>query len=272
MSNLILTKTSFGGVRSIKRKYKYILNENKKIIGGFTKKNICDLNGKKVATRYQITSIKTNDGKINKVLLYKSELGKIKVINNQVFLNDEIIGNVEKREKNTINIILASMATIMLLLTLVFVSAIKLPYDEIPNIAVQDNKGDWGGEGSIGVLDSTIQPGSVGKYDFILTNEHNINLLYSFKIVEMYNGEIIEECPLEFRIKMNNIVLGTGEWLSAEDVKFSNLYILPESSQMFTLEWRWPFEGENNELDTLLGESNGKLQLIFKLTAESLGE
>lgn len=271
MFNLILTKTSFDGTHSIKRKYKYIIDENNKIVGGFTKKYICDLNGNIIAKKYQKGEIKTKANNKSTVLFYNGACGKIKVSESKVFLENEIIGTVENRERNVPHIILASMATVMLLMTLVFVSMIKLPYDEVPNIVVEDYEGSWAAEGMIGVLDSKINPGSMGRYDFILENPHNINLNYSFSIVEVYNGEIVKNFPLEFRIKMNNMLLGNGEWLSAEDLSFEELYILPSSSQIFTLEWRWPFEG-NNELDTILGQDNGNYQLVFKLVAESVEE
>lgn len=271
MFNLIFTKTSFNGVHSIKRHYKYIVDSKNKIIGGYTRSNICDLNGKVIASKFNKETITAKDNKTYKVILYQSKLGEIKVIKNQVYLDNEYIGVVEERERNLPYIFLMSLAASMLALTLLFVSIIKLPYEETPIISVGDKEGKWEAENLVGVLDVRIRPGSSGDYDFVLDNPHNVTIEYSFSLSELYNGEYIGKFPLEYRIKMNNILLGTGEWVPANELKFDDLHILPESSQIFTLEWRWPFEGDN-ELDTFFGQSNGKYQLVFSLTAESQEE
>ena len=68
---------------------------------------------------------------------------------------------------------------------------------------------------------------------------------------------------------MNNAVIGTQSWLTAEELNYSELLILPESEQAFGLEWRWAFDGGNDENDTLIGADGGKISLVLELTAQA---
>ena len=97
-------------------------------------------------------------------------------------------------------------------------------------------------------------------------------ILYDFEIEALYRGEPVSDFPIQYRVRMNNALLNTEEWLDIEELDFSDLTFLGESEQLITLEWRWLFEQGNDDLDTQYGIDNGDYSLVFHITAELLEE
>ncbi len=88
----------------------------------------------------------------------------------------------------------------------------------------------------------------------------------------VYEGGVpVRDFPIKFRIKMNNLIVETEEWRKVEDLKLSELLLLPASEHAFTLEWNWAFEGGNDENDTLIGADGGKISLVLHISAQIKG-
>ena len=189
-----------------------------------------------------------------------------------------LVGRVEVRRRNPVHIILLCALVLLLVATIVFISLINLPFKGRPIIDIRDNNGTWEAQGTIGVFDSTLKPGSSGEYEFVIRNPYNVDLSYSFHIEDKYEGNIeTDYFPLTFRLRMNNKRVpadgfsDTDKWLTVDELRYTELQMPAASDQAFTLEWRWAFESGNDGNDTLLGEDGGKISLILTLTAEQWG-
>lgn len=68
---------------------------------------------------------------------------------------------------------------------------------------------------------------------------------------------------------MNNVVMESQEWKRIEELDFSDMTILGNSTQSFTLEWRWAFDDGNNENDTVIGADGGKISIVIHVTAQA---
>ncbi len=269
MYNSKFTKEAFDGNLTVKRGHKIITDAKGHAIGTLSKKAICDLKGKEIAKLGKIEKFPDTEGKKKKSRIYDSEsFGELRLTDGILFEGATAIGKVPMRERSAVNIAILLFATLALLATIAFIWMIDLPYSEAPIIEISDRGGSWDAQGTIAVLDDSIAPGSSGEYVFILNNPHNQSLSYDFKIKEFFNGAEVSNFPLEFRIKMNNALLESDKWLSAEELNFNDLIMLADSDQRFALEWRWQFDGGNDVLDTYFGSSNGEYSLVFELTAE----
>jgi len=252
--------------------HKLITDAEGKALGTISKKRVCDLNGKEIAAYERCAFIPIAEGKTQKTRLYTSELGDMRFTDGILFIDDKPVGQVPKRERSLTSIVMLSAATLMLLLTVIFVWLIDIPFSDAAVIKVTDVIGEWEKQQTVAVFDEQIAPGSSGEYVFVLKNPHNISILYDFKISEYYNGEAVDNFPIEYRVRMNNVLLETDEWLTANDLQYYEITMLPESTHRFTLEWRWSFNGGDDATDTYFGQTGGDYSIVFHMTAQTLPE
>ena len=168
-----------------------------------------------------------------------------------------------------------------------------------PEFVMGDDKQVWDGEtdieifsisytngdGKVTVLsgtgDNVIAPGMDGYYKFSFKNVGNMAIDYDCNIVASFEGENIEfieeELPFQIRLKdyNGNYVIGNdNEWKSVsklveyydEQTVGKNCYVYYE------LEWRWPFESGNDELDTLLGNMSAEsgIKLVISISVDAV--
>jgi hypothetical protein len=258
---------------SIKKGYNHIIASGGITVGGIKKSDICNSAGVVIAKFLECQRVDDGQGGTKKVRIYRSDGGdEYKLDDSCVYKNDEYFGRVLKKKSNTLALLLLALAVLILTFTIIVVALIDLPYANEPVIKVRDNDGDWSATGTVAVFDEKIHPGSTGSYNFIVRNDHNVELKYSFTFSEYYNNELVESCPLQYRIRMNNGLLVTDEWRYVGDLSYTDLMIRANSEQVFTLEWRWLFESGDDERDTLLGIESGTYNLVFNLTAQVADE
>ena len=139
------------------------------------------------------------------------------------------------------------------------------------------------GEGQITVQsgkgDKVIAPGTENEYTFTLHNTGDVGLNYTLEM-EAYFSDGIEKIPVEARVidYEGKYLVGSADGyedvLALNDVSVKNGisagYMAP-----YTLQWQWPFEG-NDQLDTLLGNlsetQDVTLTIVIRTTAEMGGE
>lgn len=259
--NKFKEKTFSNNIFNLKRKYLKVIDQENNIIVGIRSKYIYDFYGNKIA-------IADETNADDSILKYISEEDVYIVKDSLFYKNDTQIGTIIQKEKDITSLLILFICSLILLSTLLIISLIEIPNYEAPTFNIVDSNGEWTSQGEIAVFDNSIFPGSSGEYKFIINNPHNVQLLYDIAIEELYNNEPIDNFPLEFRLRMNNGLLVTEEWLSSEELKYVDLNFLPNTSQSFTLEWRWLFENGVDSLDTYFGNDNGKYTLVFKLSAE----
>lgn len=271
MYNTRFTPDQFGGEIQFGKKYRAVTTPQGEYLCGVSSKNVCDLNGN-VLAEFSHEQEMESDGKEFTVRVYRSvQYGDFTVKDNTLWLGEELLGSMPAKKKRA-PLILLGATCLLLALTIALIALIDLPYAETPVIDVKDDNGSWSAQGTIAVFDDKIMPGSDGEYEFIIRNPHDIRLSYSFTIGERYNGEPVENFPLEYRVRVNNALIGSEQWLSAEELHFGDLLLMAQSDYLVALEWRWPFEGENNAVDTQFGADGGEYSLEFELTAEAISE
>ena len=258
-------------------------SENQAIYAIRKNKEIRDFKGNLVAEFTSKEKRKIGDRK-EKVSVYNSELGIFECTKDQLFLNNELVGDVIKqREGNTgssnLSIVMLTLAA--LVGAFVFVSLINTPIsgEVIPIFDVVDNGGNWEEQGTVAVFDSKIYPGKSGKYDFAMSNESTGKLIYGIKLSEeTYYGNLEYNHFMQYRLKMNNKYISNyekkdpEEWLIADELVYENIVFLPATQQLMTLEWQWPFESGKDESDTQFGVEAGKYSIVISVQAEVYSE
>ena len=177
----------------------------------------------------------------------------------------------QRKERNLAHIIMLSVLAVFLIATIVLVVLLSLPQSELsrPVIDISDSGGKWEDQGAVAVFGDKVRPGSSGEYEFALRNANEYEMSYAFSLSPQYSDGAPQYFPLQFRLKMNNVLIQTEEWRGIDELSFENLYILPNTIQSFTLEWRWAFSAGADENDTLLGASDGTVSMILHLNAQS---
>ncbi len=272
-----LTREPFEGEFSAPYGGRILYGPHGKILGTVSGKRICDLNGHELAVYCGKENSEDGNGKKIKSRIYSGKDGvRFSLIADRLYsvteAGEDFVGTIEVTGRNPAHIILLSALALLLAATIAFIALINLPVYEHPVIEVKDDNGNWSAQGKIAVLDDTVKPGSSGEYGFVISNPYEVELMYSFAIVGVYEGTEEEiYFPLQFRLKMNNALIETDRWLKADELKYSELEMRAKSEQSFTLQWRWSFEDGNDGNDTLIGADGGKLSLILKLTAQRGG-
>lgn len=121
-------------------------------------------------------------------------------------------------------------------------------------------------EGSNG--EKVIAPGTTNTYVFKLKNTGNVALDYDVEVEAFFTPEEVE-IPVESRIKRYD-----GEWMLGGEAHFDGVELMNGATDRatlgkgcytyYTLEWQWPFEGDD-ALDTALGNLAKEQELLFTL-------
>lgn len=93
-----------------------------------------------------------------------------------------------------------------------------------------------------------IAPHSKGTYKFYVQNKTNTDVIYNIK----FSNEMQNFINMKYRLKLDNIYIkGNSEnYVSLNELELSNIIILKDSTNFYTLEWYWD---DNDKLDTFVG-------------------
>ena len=165
------------------------------------------------------------------------------------------------------------VATVLLIVFLV-VALLVAPEAVIPEFNLQERDwGPWEAHGRIAVFDEKIKPGDDGYYEFIIINESVEELRFGITFTEYLNTVASAHAFMQYRLSMNGVnVAEDDEWRYANAMDFQNMIILPETRQLFKLEWRWLFENGMDSNDTLIGRAGGELAINCLILAEVMYE
>ncbi|MBE6642448.1 MAG: LPXTG cell wall anchor domain-containing protein [Ruminococcaceae bacterium] len=117
--------------------------------------------------------------------------------------------------------------------------------------------------------DKVIAPGTENSYTFKLKNTGNVPLNYTVELAAYFTpGDI--EIPITGRLNRYD-----GKWVVGGQNEYVNVPALDSAVDhgslgagkytYYTLDWVWPFDGENDELDTLLGNLATEQELSFTI-------
>ena len=110
------------------------------------------------------------------------------------------------------------------------------------------------------VKNDVIAPETENSYQFIIRNNNEFAIIYDLNISETN----IYKINMKFRLKQNgDYILGNDkEWVTAEELKQSEVILAHDSFNVYTLDWKW-FESENDTNIAEDIESNYKLDITF---------
>ena len=124
--------------------------------------------------------------------------------------------------------------------------------------------------------DKLIAPGTTNRYAFSVQNTGNLALSYSVTLRSVLDAEN-PNISMEYRLRRGNAWLigdethwATSAELNAAEEK-ADLY--PDKSDPFLLEWRWKFEGSDEEDTALAAIASGRsdaFSLTISTTAEAI--
>lgn len=110
---------------------------------------------------------------------------------------------------------------------------------------------------------SIIAPGVSGKYTFTVENDQNKICRYDITFTEENKNNI----NIVYRLKLNgNYIAGDeNKWLTYKQINITKSNINPQTSDIYTIEWKW----EDAENDTEIGTTpNANYTLYIKIDAE----
>ncbi len=260
------------------RKAHVLCDASGRILGSVSDNGVYDLFGNEIAS---VTGEAQADANENvRIVQYASQTHRYCLEGDALYDIDgkkKYIGSIIQKERNPFKIIVLSALTVLLTVIIVLLAFIQMPIvnippdsedDILPVIDIRDNNGAWEAQGIIAVFGDSVCPGDYGEYGFIVGNPQDAAMQYAFYIEPKYGGNVTAEFPIEFRLRMNNLPVQSEEWKRVDELRFDALHILPQSSQSFTLEWRWPFTAGKDENDTLIGADGGKISLVLHVSAQ----
>lgn len=121
--------------------------------------------------------------------------------------------------------------------------------------------------------DKVIAPGTENSYIFKFKNTGNVALDYELD-VEAYITPGDVKIPITLRLKRYDgtwVAGGKDKYLSAtEGLQIDDASTIGAGMYVYyTLDWKWPYEGGNDELDTLLGDRATGEDLVFTLVLKT---
>ncbi len=212
---------------------------------------------------------------------------------------------MNKSKDNSNGIINSSIIILVLLLILSLVIlfvrlAIQLPHTDdtfvicpkFDTVEVGDNKQIWDLDTDVTIFktskvdengnvvvesihgDKIIAPGMEGNYRFEIRNSSKFAVDTKTIVTAQLtvNGEVLENTPIEVRFsdyKGENVT--EGGWVNVNNIGefIDELTIGKKCYVFFNLDWRWVFEGTNDELDTLLGNLSCDNEVEFTINIVS---
>ena len=113
-------------------------------------------------------------------------------------------------------------------------------------------------------MEEKIAPGSSNVYQFVVHNSTNARIKYDINMIEVNDKNI----TMLYRLKKNDSYV-ISNWVSVNDLKNITSTLDSSNSDTYQLEWKWPYEGNDN-IDTLAGtsiDSNYKLNINVSFRA-----
>lgn len=117
--------------------------------------------------------------------------------------------------------------------------------------------------------DAVLAPGSKGYYLLKLDNTNSFPIRCTLTIAEDLEESF--HLPLQYRLSGDKDA-GTGEWTKGTEITTLDISLRENSSQICTLDWEWPFEGDD-EYDTSIGtRENRRYVITLTIYAEEVVE
>ena len=161
-------------------------------------------------------------------------------------------------------------------------SPVEIEYDEAGNEvfnkvfkAFYDETGEITVASSSGLDTNIIAPGTSNEVVFKVDNTTKRVFYYTVIMNAVFSNSEVE-LPIKASLKRYDGVYVFGSSQDGHLIgNFNNIkeeYALkPDRYSYYTFEWEWPFEGGNDELDTILGNMSAEEPLTLTVTLEFEG-
>ena len=165
----------------------------------------------------------------------------------------------------------------------------------IPGFSVSDEDKAWAGQTDIEIFrvsyengegkitvqsgsgDKIIAPGTSNTYKFTLENGYSMGVNYSLSMQAFLSAEGIS-VPIQVRLSDSdgNWLLGSADSM-VDVMELNTVKDYPGSLssgkfRSYTLEWEWPFEGGDDEFDTLLGNLAEDEDIVLTIVISTYAE
>lgn len=178
----------------------------------------------------------------------------------------------EISRENLKRIIYILVVIIIILLLLLIFKIGKIGIEEKPassnvytgGISVTENDFEIGKDAKLNIFNNTefnnkkiIAPHSKGTYKFYIRNKSNQDMTYNIT----FKDKMKKFVNMKYKLKMDNIYIKGNEevYVTIDNLNVSNISVLKDSANIFTLEWYWE---DNDELDTQIGTSDERYYTI----------
>ena len=114
-----------------------------------------------------------------------------------------------------------------------------------------------------------IAPGVSGTYEFDVINNRKSKVKYKINTSNTNNSDI----NLEYRLKRDNeyVIGNESTWVKINNLNLTNVLLNSKFIHSYTLEWRWPYEGGIDNIDTQVGKTDGaKYEIKISVYAEEV--
>ena len=97
----------------------------------------------------------------------------------------------------------------------------------------------------------------------MIINHRKSKVVYKVTATDINDNNI----NLQYRLKRGNeYVIGSdNSWVGISDVKIQNISLSSNNKHSYILEWRWPYDGGVDDIDTQVGE-NDSSKYILKIS------
>lgn len=233
------------------------------------KRRLYDLNGKPIA-KYRKSETDSYEDVSLTERYYTDGKRLFLVSDGSLYLDGKWIGGVGPKRKSNILRWVVAAESALLVFVVVFAVFLRFIFDDsrlYPTLVIGDDNGSWGAQEELNIFaGKRLCPGTSGDYTFQVDNPEDRKLEYSIALDFSDDKGNPLLLPIVYTLKMNNaeIATSTEVGILAEELIFS-----ANSSQVFTLTWEWPFDG-NDAADTEIGFLGGKYVCTITVTAQAV--
>ena len=165
----------------------------------------------------------------------------------------------KRRRDRNIKFILIIIIIILLFMLCILINRLgrigSTSSDSITRITVSDDDLQITKDTELAIFDNTkfdiedmIAPGSSGDYTFYITNVSNVDLTYDIAFSDIMSNPV----NMMYKLKFNNVYIcgNSEEYVDISSLNIDDIIIMADSTDMFTLEWCWI---DDDEEDTKTG-------------------
>lgn len=167
------------------------------------------------------------------------------------------------------------------------------PISGYPDIELDDGNGGWLGNTGINLFKSSytneqgkttveaangnnvIAPGTSNTYKFTIMNKTSLEVKYSVSIKGLF-GLTDKNVPITLRLRKGAdwIIGSDSEWVNAKALSetVNTFTVEPKKSDVYSLEWQWPFDVGNDAEDNALANAKIDVDNDFNMTITTVSE